>query len=1205
MAATTILEAAAPARLRTYDRSTSAVFLKTKEAFGGLSNMAGGFPLRVNGIPILTSEALYQACRFPHLQHVQKLIIDQTSPMTAKMKGKPHRAETRPDWDDVRVKIMRWCLRVKLIQNFREFSRLLLETGDRPIVEESRKDDFWGAKAGEPDLLVGQNVLGRLLMELREELREGSRWPASELPPLDLPEFLLYGRPIEKVRGDGTTAPVPGLLDLPTPPPAAHPALVARQKERMPPSAPRRKLIEVSIPLEAINKASAREKSIRHGHPSTLHLWWARRPLAACRAVLFAQLVDDPSAWPEKFPTEEAQDAERKRLHKVIERLVQWEASNNEGILTEARWEIARSVAWGLGEEPPAPEDGRAILAFLQAKAPPVYDPFSGGGSIPLEAQRLGLRAYGSDLNPVAVLIGKALVEIPPKFAGRAPVNPESRTQGAKGGAWQGRGAQGLAEDVRHYGKWMRDEAAKRIGHLYPQAMLPDGSKATVIAWLWARTVRSPDPAAHGAMVPLVSSFLLSSKEEKKAWVEPVIDPSAPDGYRLEVRTGALTKAEEERVKKGTKGEGRGSTFSCMITGATIKGDYIKREGMAGRMGARLMAIVAEGQRSRTYLSPSPDQEHAAASVADDERVADARVGGLAQPVPERLTGGTCYAYGLTTFASLFTPRQLLALTTFSDLVGLARAKALEDAQAAGLPPDPNPLAQGGTGPTAYADAVATYLAFAVDKVAEGSNSLCTWSSLPTKLHVVSVFGRQALPMAWDFAEANPLADSSGNFLRMTELPAKVLSFAVPIDGGYGNVTQRDARTNNYPNTPIISTDPPYYDNIGYAELSDFFYVWLRHSLTGVWPELFRRLTTPKDTELIATPYRHGGTEKAEAFFMEGMGQALTAIRKAAAKQAPLAIYYAFKQSEAGEEGVTSAGWASFLQAVVDAGLALDGTWPVRTERSGGFRNKDANALASSIVLVCRPHAETAAVTTRADFLRALKRELPDAIDDIRRAGVGPVDMQQSVIGPGMGVFTRYAKVLEDDDSPMPVKTALSLINRVWGEIENDLDTNFDPATQAALAWFATHGFEAKPSGELIMLANAKNIPLDALFAAGVFQDLRGKAGLTPRENLPKDWSPRTDRTATVWECVQHTARVLAAEDGGAEAAAALVGQMGPLAEAARALAYRLFEIATQKGWAAEALVYNELAQEWPRLEDLAPKVAARGPAALAQGTLL
>lgn len=948
----------------------------------------------------------------------------------------------------------------------------------------------------------------------------------------------------------------------------------------------RKKLIEVSIPLEAINAASAREKSIRHGHPSTLHLWWARRPLAACRAVLFAQLVDDPSSWPDRFPTEEAQEVERKRLHKIIADMVPWEASNNEAILNAARWEIARSVAWGLGEEPPAREDGRAILEYLQTKAPPVYDPFSGGGSIPLEAQRLGLRAYGSDLNPVAVLIGKALVEIPPKFAGKPPVNPKARAEAVHGALRAWKGAQGLAEDVRYYGQWMRDEAERRIGHLYPKATLPDGSQATVIAWLWARTVRSPDPAAKGAMVPLVSSFLLSTKEGKKAWVEPVIDPTAPDGWRFEVHTRTLLKADEERLKKGTKGEGRGSHFSCVLTGAMISGAFIKAEGMAGRMGARLMAVVAEGNRSRVYLSPDSAQEQTAHSANDDHRVAEAREGALDQSVPERLTGGTCYSYGLTTFGRLFTPRQLVALTTFSDLVAESREKVLADARAAGLPADPTPLHEGGTGAAAYADAVATYLAFACSRAANYSSSLCVWSSHPKDQLAKQVFLRQALAMSWDFAETNPFSGSGGSLSNNIDWLTRSIDFLCHTSGS-ATIAQRDAARNSFPRNIAISTDPPYFDNVGYADLSDFFYVWLRRSLSSVWPDLFRRLATPKEEELVATPYRHGGKDAAEAFFMKGMGEALTAMRKAASDDEPLAIYYAFKQSDVADEGVVSSGWASFLQAVVDAGLAVDGTWPVRTELTGNLKSK-VNALASSIVLVCRKQSETAQTVTRAQFIRALKREMPEAVDKIRKAGVGPVDMPQSIIGPGMGVFTRFARVLEDDDSAMGVKTALALINRVWGEIENELDANFDPETQVALAWFATYGFDARASGDLITLANAKNIPVSSLFKSRVFQDLHGKAGLTPREALEQNWSPATDKTLTIWECVQHTARVLNAEDGGAEAAAKLVAAMGSKAEDARALAYRLYEIASQKGWNAEALVYNELAQEWAHLDTLA-----------------
>lgn len=959
-----------------------------------------------------------------------------------------------------------------------------------------------------------------------------------------------------------------------------------------PPVRPRKKLIEVSIPLDAINAASAREKSIRHGHPSTLHLWWARRPLAACRAVLFAQLVDDPSSWPDRFPTPEAVEAERRRLHHVIERLVPWEASNNEEILNEARWEIARSVAWGLGEEPPTKEDGAAILAYLQAKAPPVYDPFSGGGSIPLEAQRLGLRAYGSDLNPVAVLIGKALVEIPPKFAGLPPVNPASRAELARGGRWQGRGAQGLAEDVRYYGAWMREEAARRIGHLYPEATLPDGSKATVIAWLWARTVRSPDPAAKSAMVPLVSSFLLSTKEGKKAWVEPLLDAAAPDGWRFEVRSGTLTKAEEERLKTGTK-TGHGANFVCVLTGTGIDGQYIKQEAVAGRMHARMLAIVADGPRGRTYLDPTLEQQQIAMS-AEPSWLPEAEL-------PPDARAFTPILYGMTAFAKLFTPRQLVALATFSDLVAEARERVLTDAISADLKDGLPSLALSGTGATAYADAVATYLAMGVSKLADAQSSLSRWK--PSMDQTIATFGRQALPMVWDYAESNTFSGMAGDIGVTLRTMARTLGDLPATTPGFiGNI---DAAKNSFPVRPItISSDPPYYDNIGYADLSDFFYVWLRRSLAGVWLDLFRRLTTPKDRELVAAPYRHGGKEQAEAFFMQGMSEALAAMRKAAVDDAPLAVYYAFKQAEAALDGITSAGWASFLQAVVDAGLAVDGTWPLRTELGNRMRGQGSNALASSIVLVCRKRAPNADVATRAEFIRALKREMPNAIAAIRKAGVGPVDMQQSVIGPGMGVFTRLAKVLEDDDSAMPVKTALSLINRVWDEIENELSEAFDAPTQVALAWFATYGFDARPAGELITLANAKNVPMATLLTSGVFQSPAGKASLVARENLPTGWSPATDKAPTVWECVQHTIRVLNAEDGGAEAAAALIAQMGPRAEDARTLAYRLFEIATQKGWAAEALVYNALAQEWPRLVDIAPEVIARGPVAASQASL-
>jgi putative DNA methylase len=962
----------------------------------------------------------------------------------------------------------------------------------------------------------------------------------------------------------------------------------------------RKKLIEVSIPLEAINVASAREKSLRHGHPSTLHLWWARRPLAACRAILFAQLVDDPSSWPDRFKTEEEQDAERKRLHKVIERLVPWEASNDEAILNEARWEIARSVAWGLGEEPPAKGHGDAILNYLQTKAPPIYDPFSGGGSIPLEAQRLGLRAYGSDLNPVAVLIGKALVEIPPKFAGKPPVNPKAQAE-LERGRWNGKRAQGLAEDVRYYGQWMRDEAEKRIGNIYPKARLPDGSEATVMAWLWARTVRSPDPAAKGAMVPLASSFMLSTKKTKKVWVEPVIDAKAPDGWRFVVKTGLSPKADEDRLKLGTKA-GKAQAFVCILTGSPIERTYIQVEGKADRLGQRLMAMVTEGSRSRVYISPNDEHEATVSALSRDPRAEEARATFLSPSTPTRamITGGVCSAYGLRTYGHLFTERQLIGLTTLSALVAEAKQRVLGDAQSSFRNSDLKALNDGGLGANAYADAVATYLGMCVSRQANRSSSLNFWDQGGENIQ--QVFGRQALAMVWDFCESNPLSSASGGFLSQLKYLPENVANAPACSQGY--VQNKDAAKNDFPPNIAISTDPPYYDNIGYADLSDFFYVWLKNSLSTIWPDMFRRLAAPKEEELVATTYRHGSKALADAFFMKGMGQALVAMRNAAAEEAPLTIYYAFKQSEQASDGLTSAGWASFLQAVVDSGLSLDGTWPVRTELTGNLKNK-INVLASSIVLVCRKRSTMASAITRADFVHLLRRELPEAINKIRKGGVGPVDMQQSVIGPGMGVFSRFLQVLEDDDSAMTVRTALTVINRVWDEIENEAAAAFDPVTQVALTWFESYGFETMPSGELIALANAKNTSDRSLFASKVFKDGRGRTGLTPRSELPENWNPDSDKNPTIWECVQHTARALEAEDGGQMAAARLVKSMGRMASDALTLTDLLYKICSRRGSQQEALVYNGLAQEWPKLEDLANEIGQGRLEAPAQATLL
>lgn len=934
----------------------------------------------------------------------------------------------------------------------------------------------------------------------------------------------------------------------------------------------RKKLIEVSIPLEAINKASAKEKTIRHGHPSTLHLWWARRPLAACRAVIFSQLVDDPSSWPDRFPSEEEQKRERERLHKIIEMMVPWEASNDDRILNAARWEIARSVAWGRGEEPPSKANPGAVLNYLQENAPPVYDPFCGGGSIPLEAQRLGLRAYGSDVNPVAVLISKSLIEIPPKFSGMAPVNPD-RDLHIK---WKG--AKGLAEDVRYYGQWMRSEAEKRVGHLYPKAILPDGSEATVIAWLWARTVQSPDPIAKGAHVPLVSSFVLSSKKGRQSWVKIVPDTEAQDGWRFAIERGSLSVDEEKRLKEGTK-TGRGSNFACVLTGAPIDAAHVKSEGAAGRMRTRLMAIVAEGDRKRIYLEPNALHE----SMANVERPSTPE---LDQALPNDPRNFWTVEYGLTTYSSLFTARQLTALSTFSDLIEQARERVRGDA--AKLMADPE----------YYANAVATYLAFANSRNVDRGSVICAWDSSPKMEALRNTFARQSIPMMWDFAEGNPFSSSSGNFLFNIEWVTKAIERVPALFGGA--VESIDAPQNRYPVRPaIISTDPPYYDNIGYADLSDFFYVWLRRSLQKFWPTLFRRVLTPKEPELVATPYRHGGKQAAEEFFMEGMSRALRAMHQAAAEDAPIAIFYAFKQSEVAQEGLTSAGWATFLQAISNAGYAIDGTWPMRTELGNRMIGMGTNALASSIVLVCTKRDSTATVATRREFVTRLKSEMPKALQKIKEAGVGPVDMAQSALGPGMGIFTGYAKVLEPDDSEMTVRTAIALINEAREEILGEEDAHYDPETRFCIDWFHSFGTVDGKAGDAIGMANAYNLGLADLEFAGVFYAKGGIARLLKRDELSSDWHPSTDKRLTHWECAHHLIRVLEAEDGGGVAAAKLVAAMNPDdAASARALAYRLYDICEKKGWAQEAQAYNLLAEEFPHLEQAALDYEGeRGPA--------
>lgn len=900
-------------------------------------------------------------------------------------------------------------------------------------------------------------------------------------------------------------------------------------------SAPKRKLIEVGIPLKTINEESAREKSIRHGHPSTLHLWWARRPLAAARAVLFAQLVDDPSSHPEKFPTDEAVAVERARLHRLMEQLVVWENSNDETLLAQAHREILEST----GGNPP-----------------PILDPFAGGGTIPLEAQRLGLEAHASDLNPVAVLINKALIEIPPKFAGRPPVSPEvGRDQLAHPWPW----ATGLAEDVRRYAQWMREEAEKRIGHLYPRATLPDGSQATVIAWIWARTVTCPNPAC-GIAMPLVRSWWLGKKKGKEAYIIPsVVDGKVHFTIGHDPRT-APTKDADGTVNR------TGAT--CIGCAANVEREHIKAEGRAGRMGAQLMATVAEGNRTRIYLEPTPEHE-AAAQVPRPADVPDQELGHHPKDI-------WTPPYGLTTFADLFTPRQLTALTTFSDLVGEARQNIFADAQAAGMPKGER-LEAGGTGAAAYADAITTYLGMGVSKIADMNNSIARWKS--TMDQAIALFARQAIPMAWDYAETSPLAEKhAGGFVTSIAGMAKVLD-KVPASA---TATSRQASATDRPlDGLLISTDPPYYDNIGYSDLSDFFYVWLRRSLRSIHPELLSTMLVPKAEELVANPYRHDGREGAHRFFEDGFREVFRRARESALSGYPITVYYAFKQSETTEVGEASTGWETLLEGMIRSGWSVTATWPLRSELGNRMLSQGTNALASSIVLALRPRPDSAPRTDRRRFIAALKAELPAALKELQQGAIAPVDLPQAAIGPGMAVFSRYSAVLDDDGSKMRARAALAHINEVLDEVLAEQEGDFDPDTRFSIAWFRQYGFDPGSYGDADNIARARNASVDHLDYAGILTSRAGKVTLLAPDKLDDDYDPATDSSISEWETVMHLTRVLTAK--GIPAASALLARVPASVDRdlCKELAFLLFSIAEGRKRTKIAVEFNALGTAW------------------------
>jgi putative DNA methylase len=941
-----------------------------------------------------------------------------------------------------------------------------------------------------------------------------------------------------------------------------------------------RKLIEVALPLDAINEACAYEKMPGIGaHPRGIHLWWARRPLAAARAVIFAQLVNDPGYQQGqgfKYGMNKKEAAiERKRLFKIIEDLVKWENTTNEEVLERARAEIRRSwrEVCELNKDHP-----QAAELFNPEKMPGLHDPFAGGGAIPLEAQRLGVDSYASDLNPVAVLINKAMIEVPPKFNGRAAVNPSSRSKlGGASGSWKG--VSGLAEDIRYYGSWINEEAKKRAGKIYPPVEITPqmgsdrinlkplvGKKIPVIAWLWTRTVKSPNPAFSHVDVPLASSFILSNKPGKEAYVEPIING---DQYSFTVVEGT----PPIEAKNGTK-LARGANFKCLLSGTPIEGDYIKAEGRAGRLGAKLMAVVAEGARRRIYLSPQPGMEELANSAQVTWKP-DLQL-------PGDLRAFWTPPYGVTHYYHLFTKRQLLGLTTISDLVNEVRNNIYQDALESGFSDISKGVEDGGDGARAYAEACCIYLSFAVNRCADFNNSVTRW--VPGNQKVMNLFGKQAIAMSWDYPEAAILEKTVGGFLPAIDYIADCIKLLPAIGSGF--TIQSDAQQQTISKFKTVSTDPPYYDNIGYADLSDFFYLWLRRTLKDVAPKLFTTISVPKSDELVAVPYRHGGKEEAETFFLKGMTEAMRGLAENAHPHSPITIYYAFKQSETSDTGTSSTGWVTFLEAVSNSGLQLTGTWPLRSEQEYRMVSMGTNALASSIVLVCRKRPLDAPLISRRDFIRELNSVLPESLDEMTkgsgddRSPVAPVDLSQAIIGPGMAVFSKYSAVLEADGSPMTVKTALQLINRFLAEDDFDADTQF------CLSWFEENGWKEGQFGSADTLARGKGTSVDGIKEAGVIESGGGKVRLYKWTEYPSDWDPQTDKRTPVWEALHQLIRAL--KQGGETASGALLAGLGGKADAVRQLAYRLYTLCERLGMAEDARAYNDLITSWSGIESAA-----------------
>ena len=919
----------------------------------------------------------------------------------------------------------------------------------------------------------------------------------------------------------------------------------------------KKKLIEVALPLEDINRESVKQKTGRPktGYPTTLHKYWAQRSVATARAAIWSSLVDDPSSHPEKFPTADLQKKERLRRFDILRKLILWESTADASLWAEAR-KIAEEDCGG--------------------SLPPFIDPFAGSGAIPLEALRLGMSAHASDLNPLAVTIQHMLVEWPQKFANKPAVHRRN-----KGGLSASTAFGNLAADVLAYGEDINEKLRGRIGEFYPPVTDSFGKEIEPGVFMWARTVPCPNPAC-GVLTPLVKDWKLSTRSG--AHIRPVIDRAAKT-INFAVQHDGVVPEPSFNGRKGG---------ACLMCEAPIDFVWIRKQGVAGLINHRLMAIAAGDDYSWAFYQPTSEHESVALTVPDSTWVPRG-------DIPNNTRDFRTQLYGMATWASLFTPRQMLALTTLQDIIRETEADIDSDAVAAGYVSGGEPLSRGGTGAHAYAQLVRAYIHLTASNLTEWNCSVTRWS--PNGPQLSSLFARQAVIMNWNYAEGSLFGKGGANFLQKLRRTVEVIDRTPTTTTGTARQADATRMVWDHDKAPLVVTDPPYYDNISYSELADFFYVWLRESMRDIDPETFATISSPKSEELIMAKNRHGGDEeKAKQFFEDGLTQALHHLRSISDPDLPLSIYYAYNDTDESEDGegnkeIGSSGWETILQSIVDAGLQIVMTYPLRSEAVGRAISTNASALAACILLVCRPRSDKAPVGTRGDFTLGLQGELSQAIERLKDGDLGALDLSQAAIGPGMAVFTRYSKVLESDGRKMTMRTALDLINKSVSEVAGKGDAMFDQQTRWCVRWFEEKGLSEGLYGDAQMLANANGLNIPELERFGVISSKGGKVQLLVGDRLPTDWDPRLDSRISSWEVLHHLiacllpkGNPLSRANGGSEKEAlALASALSPLlVEQAKELSYRMFDICRVRGWNQEALAYNAIGQSWADLRSVA-----------------